>query len=170
MNYIFNNKLHIIKKQTLPFTIKKKDIRFGKEIGDFLKIGTPIALQEFLTNLTFLALCAFINNLGLDASNGYGIAQKIQSFVMLIPSAIFQCMASFVAQNVGAGKEDRAKKGMLYGMAVGCSIGVVIGLLAFFKGDMLASVFSKDEAAIARAFEFMRGCGHLRSVQLYGIF
>ncbi len=149
--------LLIIKKQKFPFTLKKSDIRFGKEIGDFLKIGTPIALQEFLTNLTFLALCAFINNLGLDASNGYGIAQKIQSFVMLIPSAIFQCMASFVAQNVGAGKEDRAKKGMLYGMAVGCSIGVVIGLLAFFRGDMLASVFSKDEAAIARAFEFMRG-------------
>lgn len=149
--------LLIIKKQTLPFTLKKSDIRFGKEIGDFLKIGTPIALQEFLTNLTFLALCAFINNLGLDASNGYGIAQKVQSFVMLIPSALFQCMASFVAQNVGAGKEDRAKKGMLYGMAVGCGIGVIIGLLAFFKGDLLASIFSKDTAAIARAFEFLRG-------------
>lgn len=149
--------LLIIKKQQLPFTLKRSDIRFGKEIGDFLKVGTPIALQEFLTNITFLALCAFINNLGLDASNGYGIAQKVQSFVMLIPAAIFQCMASFVAQNVGAGKEDRAKKGMLYGMAVGCSIGVVIGILAFFKGDMLASVFSNDTAAIARAFEFLRG-------------
>ena len=149
--------LLIIKNQKLPFTLKKKDIRFGREILDFLKIGTPIALQEFLTNLTFLALCAFINNLGLDASNGYGIAQKVQSFVMLIPSAIFQCMASFVAQNVGAGKEDRAKKGMLYGMAVGCGIGVIIGLLAFFKGDLLASVFSTDEKAIVRAFEFLRG-------------
>ncbi len=149
--------LLIIKKQKLPFTLKKKEIRFGKEILDFLKIGTPIALQEFLTNLTFLALCAFINNLGLDASNGYGIAQKVQSFVMLVPSAIFQCMASFVAQNAGAGKDDRAKKGMLYGMAVGCGIGVVIGLLAFFKGDLLASIFSKDEAAIQRAFEFLRG-------------
>lgn len=149
--------LLIIKKEPLPFTIKKEYIRFGKEILDFLKIGTPIALQEFLTNLTFLALCAFINNLGLDASNGYGIAQKVQSFVMLIPSAIFQCMASFVAQNVGAGKEDRAKKGMLYGMAVGCGIGVVIGLVAFFRGDLLASIFSTDEKAIERAFEFLRG-------------
>lgn len=149
--------LLIIKKEPLPFTLKKEDIRFGKEILDFLKIGTPIALQEFLTNLTFLALCAFINNLGLDASNGYGIAQKVQSFVMLIPSAIFQCMASFVAQNVGAGKEDRAKKGMLYGMAVGCGIGVVIGLMAFFRGDLLASIFSTDEKAIERAFEFLRG-------------
>lgn len=149
--------LHIIRKESFPFTLKRKQIRFGREILDFLKVGTPIALQEFLTNLTFLALCAFINNLGLDASNGYGIAQKVQSFVMLIPSAIFQCMASFVAQNVGAGKEDRAKKGMLYGMAVGCGIGVFIGFLAFFRGDLLASIFSSDKNAIEKAFEFMRG-------------
>ena len=149
--------LLIIRKEPLPFTLHKEDIRFGAEIGAFLKIGTPLALQEFLTNITFMALCAFINRLGLDASNGYGVAQKIQSFVMLIPSSLFQCMASFVAQNVGAGKEDRAKKGMFYGMAVGAGIGVVIGLLAFFKGDVLAMLFSSDPKAIARAFEFLRG-------------
>lgn len=99
-----------------------------------------------------MALCAFINRLGLDASNGYGIAQKIQSFIMLIPGSIMQCMASFVAQNVGAGKEDRAKKGMLYGMAVGAGIGVIIALVAFFKGDVLASIFSNNPQDIARAF------------------
>ena len=116
-----------------------------------------MALQECLTNITFLALCAFINKLGLDASNGYGIAQKIQSFVMLIPASIMQCMAAFVAQNVGAGKEGRAKRGMCYGMLVGAGIGVVVALLAFFKGDMLASIFSEDTKAIVRAFEFLRG-------------
>ena len=122
-----------------------------------MRFGAPLALQELLTNLTFLALCAFINNLGLDASNGYGIAQKIQSFVMLIPASIMQCMASFVAQNVGAGKFDRARKGMLYGMSVGAGIGVFIAAAAFFKGDMLAAFFSSNAADIARAFEFLRG-------------
>lgn len=147
----------IIAKQKLPFKFSRKNIRFGNEIKRFVKIGAPLALQELLTNLTFLALCAFINKLGLDASNGYGIAQKIQSFVMLIPSSIMQSMSSFVAQNVGAGKEDRAKKGMLCGMIVGAVIGVFIGAFAFFKGDLLASIFSADERAIARAFEFLRG-------------
>lgn len=149
--------LIIIKKRKFPFTIRKKDIRLDSEVKEILCIGAPLALQELLTNLTFLALCAFINRLGLDASNGYGIAQKIQSFVMLIPSAIMQCMASFVAQNVGAEKEDRARKGMLYGMAIGVGIGVIIAALAFFKGDMLASVFSGNEQDIARAFEYLRG-------------
>lgn len=149
--------LIIIKKEKLPFTFSLKDIRFGKETLAFVRIGAPLALQEFLTNITFLALCAFINKLGLDASNGYGIAQKIQSFVLLIPSSIMQCMASFVAQNVGADKEDRAKRGMFYGMAIGAGIGVIIAVIAFFKGDLLASIFSTDEKAIARAFEYLRG-------------
>ena len=149
--------MFVIRKEKLPFVFAVKDIHFGKEILSFVRFGAPLALQELLTNLTFLALCAFINNLGLDASNGYGIAQKIQSFVMLIPASIMQCMASFVAQNVGAGKFDRARKGMLYGMSVGAGIGVFIAAAAFFKGDLLASFFSGNPSDITRAFEFLRG-------------
>lgn len=149
--------LLIIRRQKQPFELSLKDIRFGSEVGDFVRVGAPLALQELLTNISFLAICAFINRLGLDASNGYGIAQKIQSFVMLVPSSIMQCMASFVAQNVGAGKEDRARKGMIYGMSVGAGIGVVIASLALFKGDWLASLFSGNAQDIARAFEYLRG-------------
>ncbi len=149
--------LLIIKKEKLPFSLTPKDIRLGKQTALFIKIGGPLALQEILTNLSFLALCAFINRLGLDASNGYGIAQKIQSFIMLIPAAIMQCMASFVAQNVGADKEDRAKKGMLYGMLIGAGIGTVIAIFIFFKGDFVASIFSDNSRDISRAFEYMKG-------------
>lgn len=149
--------LLIIRRQKFPFAFSLQSIRFGKKIRSFCRIGLPLALQEVLTNVSFLALCAFINRLGLDASNGYGIAQKIQSFILLIPSSIMQCMASFVAQNVGAGKEDRAKKGMYYGMEVGAGIGLVIAAVIFFKGDLVASIFSSDERSIARAFEFLRG-------------
>jgi putative MATE family efflux protein len=149
--------LLIIRKKKLPFELKREHFRFSSEIPHFLKIGAPLALQEFLTNITFLALCAFINRLGLEASSGYGIAQRIQSFVMLIPSSIMQSMASFVAQNVGAGKEDRAKGAMKCGMLVGTCIGIVIAYFAFFHGDLLASIFTPDEAVIAKAFEYLRG-------------
>ncbi len=149
--------LLIIRKQKLPFVFHRNDIRIGSEIKNVLIIGSPLALQDILTNVSFLAICAFVNRLGLDASSGYGVAQKIQSFVMLIPSALMQCMASFVAQNVGAGKEDRAKKGMFYGMAIGSGIGVFIGLLAFMKGDLLSSFFTSDPLVIARSFEYLRG-------------
>ena len=149
--------LIIIKRKELPFHIERKDFKFGKEILHFCGIGAPLALQELLTNISFLALCAFINRIGLDASSGYGVAQKIQSFIMLIPSSIMQSMASFVAQNVGAGKEGRAKSAMKYGMGFGAVIGAAIAAGVFFGGDTLAALFTNDPAVISRAHEFLRG-------------
>ncbi len=147
----------IIRKRKPPFTMKKEYIRFSPEIKKFVKIGTPIAFQEILTQLSFLALCAFINRLGLDASSGYGVANKIVSFVMLVPGALMQSMASFVAQNVGAGLEKRAKKAMVTGMLIGGSIGIFITFFSFFRGDLLAGIFSNDAAVIMRAAEYLRG-------------
>ena len=149
--------LIIIRRQELPFRLSFRDIRFGSEIRPLCKIGVPLALQDLLTNVSFLAICAFVNRLGLDASNGYGIAQKINSFIMLIPASLIQCMASFVAQNVGAKKEGRAKRGMYYGMSLGFCIGLFIAAFAFFRGDLLATVFTNDPQAIAKAFEYLRG-------------
>lgn len=149
--------LVIIRRQKLPFTMKKEDICFNKEIGNFVRVGSPIAFQEILTQLSFLALCAFINRIGLEASSGYGVANKIVNFVMLVPGALMQSMSAFVAQNAGAGKEKRARQAMLTGMAVGCSIGVVIAYLAFFKGDMLSYLFTGDAAVVARAAEYLKG-------------
>ena len=83
-------------KKNLPFHIHRADFRLNPQCRKFLGIGLPLALQEFLTQLSFLVLCAFVNRLGLDASSGYGVACKIVNFAMLIPSALMQSMASFV--------------------------------------------------------------------------
>ncbi len=149
--------LAIIRKQNLPFRVQKSDIRFNSEIRVFLQLGIPIAVQEFLTQISFLILCAIINNLGLEASSGYGIAQKVVSFVMLIPSSLMQSMSAFVGQNVGAGKEDRAKKAMFTGMGVGIFIGIFVFALSFFRGDIPASVFTSDAAYIEKAAEYLKG-------------
>lgn len=137
--------------------MKKEYIRFNPEIKRFIRVGTPIAFQEILTQLSFLALCAFINKLGLDASSGYGVANKIVSFVMLVPGALMQSMASFVAQNVGAGQEKRAKKAMVTGMLIGCGIGIFIAAFSFIRGDLPAALFSNDAAVIVRAAEYLKG-------------
>ena len=149
--------LLIIKKQQLPFTMKKSDICFNPEVTKFLRLGAPIALQEILTNLSFLALCAFINRLGLDASSGYGVANKIVGFVMLVPSSLMQSMASFVGQNVGAGEEKRSRQAMVCGMAIGAGAGIFIGLFAFFKGDLLASIFTNGKGVIEQAAAYLKG-------------
>ncbi len=98
--------LILLAKMKLPFTITKKDFRLNVQCKRFLQIGLPLALQECLTQISFLALCAFVNRLGLEASSGYGVACKIVNFAMLVPSSLMQSMASFVSQNIGAGKKN----------------------------------------------------------------
>ncbi len=149
--------LIILRKQKLPFTIKRSDIRFSKEMLSFLRVGSPIALQELMTQISFLALIAFINNIGLEASSGYGVANKITTFVMLIPSSLMQSLSSFIAQNVGAGREDRARRTMYTGMAIGITVGIVMFLLAYFNGTGLSHIFATNEGVIARSAEYLRG-------------
>lgn len=144
-------------KKELPFSLTKEDFRFNKQCGKFLEIGLPLALQEFLTQLSFLALCAFVNRLGLEASSGYGVASKIVNFAMLVPSALMQSMASFISQNVGAGNSKRAKQSMFTGIGVGLGFGCVVFALVMMKGDVLAGFFSTDAAVIQSGFDYLKG-------------
>lgn len=144
-------------KRKLPFAIQKTDFRLNPQCGRFLGIGLPLALQEFLTQLSFLALCAFVNRLGLEASSGYGVACKIVNFAMLIPSALMQSMASFVSQNVGAGNQKRAKQSMFTGIGVGLVFGSLVFVLVMLKGDLLSGFFSTDAAVISNAFAYLKG-------------
>ena len=146
----------LLKKQ-LPFEIRRKDFCFNPQCRKFLQIGLPLALQEFLTQLSFLALCAFVNRLGLEASSGYGVASKIVNFAMLIPSALMQSMASFVSQNVGAGNLKRAKRSMFTGIGVGLLFGCVVFTVVMLKGDLLAGFFSTDAAVIQNGFAYLKG-------------
>ena len=75
-----------------------------------MKLGTPIAAQDTLTNLSFLVVNAVINNMGVVTSAGYGIAQKVVSFILLMPSAFGSAMSAFVAQNIGAKNIKRVKQ------------------------------------------------------------
>ena len=147
----------LLMKKQLPFEITKKDFRLNIQCQRFLEIGLPLALQEFLTQISFLALCAFVNRLGLEASSGYGVACKIVNFAMLVPSALMQSMASFVSQNVGAGKLKRARQSMFTGIGVGLVVGCFVYALVMLKGDVLTGFFSTDEAVIQNGFAYLKG-------------
>ena len=144
-------------KKDLPFSIKKADFRLNFQCKKFLAIGLPLALQEFLTQLSFLALCAFVNRLGLEASSGYGVACKIVNFAMLIPSALMQSMASFISQNIGAGKHRRARQTLRTGIGIGLFFGLFVFALVLCKGDLLCSFFTTDAPVIANGYAYLKG-------------
>lgn len=144
-------------KKKLPFKIRRSDFRLNDQCGKFFKIGLPLALQECLTQLSFLALCAFVNRLGLEASSGYGVACKIVNFAMLIPSSLMQSMASFVSQNVGAGNHKRAKRAMFTGIGVGLFFGCFVFALVLLKGDVLSGFFTAESSVIRNAYAYLKG-------------
>ena len=147
----------IIGRIELPFTFEKKDIRFdGSIIRRIVGFGAPLALADLLVGMSFLIIGAIVNSLGVIASAGVGVAEKVCSFIMLVPSAFSQSMAAFVAQNYGAGKMDRAHKGLAYGIGISFAIGVVMAWSSFFHGDLMCRLFASDEAVILSGWEYLK--------------
>ena len=149
--------LVIIRRIKLPFSFRKSHIRLVKqEAKTIIRIGFPIALQDFLVGISFLVLLAIVNGIGVTASAGVGVASKVCAFIMLVPAAFMQSMSAFVAQNYGAGRIDRAKSALKTGIAVSFAFGVLMFALTFFRGDLLAGVFSNDAEAITNAWEYLK--------------
>ena len=148
----------VLKKGNLPIEFKKEDCRIDHdELKKVLNVGVPIALQETTVQISFLVINSIINGMGLMPSAGYGVAQKLTSFIMLIPSSVMQSVSAFVAQNTGAGKKDRAWKGFLTAIATGCSLGVVIFCIGFFGGSVISRIFTSDPAVIEQSAAYLRG-------------
>ena len=147
----------IIRKVRLPFQFRKADFRLHKDYArNIIQIGTPIALQDFLVGASFLVLIAIVNQIGVEASAGAGVANKVCSFIMLVPGAFMQSMSAFVAQNQGAGFFDRSKKALKTGIAVSTAFGVVMFVITFFYGDLLAGIFSDDPATVSGAWDYLK--------------
>ena len=182
--------LLIIRRQKLPFSFSRANIRFHQKlIQKTLVLGFPIALQDFLVSISFLVIIAIINGLGVIASAGVGVAEKLCVFILMMPSAFSQSMSAFVAQNYGAGKMERARWGMVYGMAVSFGFGLILSYISFFHGTLLTGIFAKDPDIILAAADYLRayaidtllvsflfcftgyfnGCGRTAFVMLQGI-
>lgn len=147
----------LIRKKTLPFVFSREFIRFDRRYVVLeLKVGIPVALQEFLVGISFLVIQMIVNSFGVVFSAGVGVGEKVCSFIMLVPSAYMQSMSAFVAQNMGTRNPGRAKRALGCGIATSLAAGVVMGYLSFFHGDMLASIFSKDSAVIEAAHSYLK--------------
>ena len=154
LGFVLNPKSKTVK---LPFNFHRKYIKLDSYfIRVELKIGTPIALQDFLVGISFLVIQTVVNSLGLIASAGVGVAEKVCGFIMLIPSAISQSLSAFVAQNIGAGLLKRAKLSLKSGIGISLAMACFIGTFSFFRGDILASIFSKDLDVIASGHMYLK--------------
>ena len=182
--------LYFIRSSRLPFRLRKDDLRFDSGlIRRILGFGIPIAVMDLLVGISFLVILAIVNSLGVLVSAGVGVAEKVCSFIMLVPSAFGQSIASFTAQNYGASRIERAYKGLVYGIAVSFGFGALMAWLSFFHGDLLCGVFSRDAEVVMMGWEYMKayaidcllvsfffcltgffnGCGYTGFVMIQGV-
>ena len=149
--------LAIVKKKGLPFEFSMKNIKFHNiYTKQILKFGIPVALQDLLVNFSFLVIMIIGNSMGVVASAGIGVAEKLVGFIMLVPIAFGQAISVFTAQNYGAKKYDRAKKGLMYTISTSLLFGVIMFYLVFAHGDMLSKIFSNDAFVVMASFDYLK--------------
>lgn len=149
--------LFLISKKELPFTLKKENIRIHKAyLKKMITFGAPIALQDLLVSISFLIILAIVNSMGVIASAGVGVAEKVCAFIMLISSAFMQSMSAFVAQNYGAGLMHRARKALYCGVGVSFATGVVVFFFTFFHGNLLVGIFASDVKVVLAVTDYLK--------------
>lgn len=150
--------LFVLARKKLPFSFSKEQCRiYGIELKKIVSVGVPIAIQEATVQVSFLVINAIANSMGPMPSAGYAVAQKVVMFIVLVPSSLMQTVSAFVAQNTGAGKKDRAKRGFVTAMITGCCVGVIIFLIGFFEGALVSSLFTGEAEVIAQSADYLRG-------------
>jgi Na+-driven multidrug efflux pump len=134
-----------------------------------------------LTTVSFMFIMATVNQMGgVLASAGVGVSAKLNGFTMLPPQAFSAAISAMVAQNMGAGKPDRAKKCLHVGISVSLIFGVISFAALLFYPREIIRLFTPDSDLISvtalylKSFSldcilvcfvfclngFFNGCGH----------
>ena len=99
----------IVHRRTMP--LAKADLRPQKPVMDaILKIGVPISVQDKFIQISFIVITVIANRRGLTDAAAVGIVEKIIGFLFLVPSSMLSAVSALGAQNLGAGKPERAKQ------------------------------------------------------------
>ena len=148
----------ILKKKLGSVKLQKGDFRPRKAVvGRILRVGVPVALQDGLIQISFLIITVIANRRGLTDAAAVGVVEKFISFVFLVPSSMLSTISALGAQEVGAGRHDRAVQTLRYGIAMTLGFGAVMGVLMQFIAPNVVGLFTTDAAVIAAGAWYLRG-------------
>ncbi len=145
-----------LQKHNFVFSFRLSSFRFHKErLRMLLKIGIPTSVQNFASSLSFLFLTTMVNSLGVTASAAVGAVGKFNGFAILPAAAISNSVAAISAQNIGAGKVQRARKTFFVGLSLSFAISAVIFLLSRLFPAQILSIFADDADMVAAGVVYM---------------
>lgn len=138
----------LLKKGTV-YQLKLREIRFhGDMLREIMKYGLPTGVQNSVIGLANVILQSNVNSFGEDAMAGYGSYVKIEGFAFLPITCFSMAMTTFIGQNLGAGKKDRARAGARFGIAMSLVLAELIGVLIYFAAPALIRMFNSDAEVV----------------------
>ena len=160
--------LFMIRKKKMGIALKKQNLRPKRRVmGQILNIGVPVALQDGFIQVAFLVITIIANRRGLNQAAAVGIVEKIISFLFLVPSSMLSSVSALSAQNIGAGKHDRARETLHYALLIAGGFGIFIAILIQFIASPVVGVFTSDQTVIAFGSQYI--CGYIFDCFFAGI-
>lgn len=146
----------IVKRRLI--SVSRSDFRPCREhIRRILNIGVPVALQDGFIQIAFIVITVIANQRGLNDAAAVGIVEKIIGFIFLVPSSMLSTVSAVCAQNIGAGKLERAAKTLRYAIFIAAGFGLVVSVLIQFIAELVVGLFSSDTAVITMGGQYFRG-------------
>jgi putative MATE family efflux protein len=146
-----------LRRTGFEFDFKPSSFRFYPDrFNMLLKVGIPISITNVITNFSFLVLTTIANGMGVNASAAVGIVGKYNGFAILPAIAVGSSVSAMVAQNMGAGMIDRAKKTFHTGFALAFSISLVVFIITQLIPEQILSLFGDDPEMIAAGVQYVR--------------
>ncbi len=147
--------------------IRRKDIGVPLEKSDFrperamleklLRVGVPVAVQDGCIQVAFIVITVIANHRGLDDAAAVGIVEKVISALFIVPSSMLATVSALSAQNIGAGKQDRAAQTLRYATMITCTYGVIVAILVQFIAESIVGAFTADSMVILLGSQYIRG-------------
>ncbi len=146
----------IVKKKT-GISLRKGDFKPQSEtIGQILKIGIPVAVQDGFIQIAFMVITVIANQRGLNDAAAVGIVEKIIGVVFLVPSTLLSTVSALSAQNIGAGKHERAEATLRYAMIMAVAFGLVVSIIVQFTGSSIVGMFTEDMQVILFGNQYLK--------------
>lgn len=140
-----------------PYKVKLREVRFDKRsLVDIVRYGLPSGVQNSVIALANVFVQSNINSFGKAAMAGCGSYSKLEGFVFLPVTCFTQALSTFVGQNLGAGKHDRAKKGAHFGIACSCLLAEFVGIISYVFAPQMIGFFSETQESISFGVQHMR--------------
>ncbi len=107
-----------------------------------LGIGIPVALQDGFIQISFIIITIIANRRGLNDAAAVGIVEKIISFLFLVPSSMLSTVSALGAQNIGAGRQDRAKLTLRYAVCIALCFDLCVAVIIQFISEPVVALFT----------------------------